>query len=203
MKSKLRAARVAVGRRLVPEGGFTFPELSVAMLVTGIVVASGLTFVVVSVHQWGNQEGRVDATDDARNALNSMALELRDAASVKLVNASTVDASLWNSNGTTSTVRFACAVSGGTRRCTRTVIATGATETLVDDVTNSDNFAKVLGSDVAGTSSANGALQIKVEAEVEDTTSDGDPQDPLSLLETVKPRNCVASPATGVLNPPC
>lgn len=203
MRKKIAVAIRATRRRLACEGGFTFPELSVAMLATGIVVAAGMTFVVVSVHQWGGQEGRVTATDKARNALESISLELRDAASVKLVNATTVDATVWNSNGTTSNIRFACAPSGDARACTRTDLTSGARTTIVDGVTNTDNFTKVVGSDVTGTSSQNGTLQIKVDAKIEDTTSDADPVDPLSLLTTVKPRNCVTSPATGVLNAPC
>ncbi len=203
MKSKLRAARAAAGRRIRDEGGFTVPELSVAAVVSSIVAAAGLAFVVVSIHQWGNQEGRVSATDDARNALNSMAVELRDAPSVTLVNAATVDASLWNADGTTTNVRFACTDGGGTRSCTRTVIGSGETETVVDDVTNTDNFAEVAGSDLTGTTSQNGALQIRVDVEIKDQTSGADAEKPLSLVSTVKPRNCVSAPGPGVLNPSC
>jgi Tfp pilus assembly protein PilW len=203
MRTRLAVAGMAIRRRVAHEGGFAFPELSVAMLVTGIVVASGLAFVVVSVHQWGGQEGRVAATDSARNALNAISLELRDAASVTLVNATTVDALLYSSNGSTSNVRFACEIEGETGTCTRTDLSSGETTTVVDGVTNPDNFTRVLGSDVAGTSSENGTLQIKLDVRIEDTTSESDPDDPLSLLATVKPRNCVAAPAAGVLNPPC
>jgi Tfp pilus assembly protein PilW len=191
----------AVRRRFACEGGFSFPELSVAMVVTIIVAAAGLAFIGVSIHQWGNQEGRTSATDDARNALNSMATELRDAASVKLVNATTVDASVWNANGTTSNVRFACSVTTGV--CTRTLLSSGASKTIVDDVENANNFAKVLGSDVTGTTSQNGALQIRLDVAIKDGTNASDPERPLSLVATVKPRNCVAAPAAGVLNPTC
>ncbi len=186
------------------ERGFTFPELTVAILVTGIIVSAGFTFVVISVHQWGNQQGRVTATDKARNALNSMTSELRDATSVKLVNARTVDASVWNANGTVTSVRYACgAAPAGGQRCTRTVVATGASQTIVDDLTNANNFAKISGSDLAGTTSRNGALQIDFEIQVKDNTNASDPANPVSLVATVKPRNCVATAATGVLNPTC
>jgi prepilin-type N-terminal cleavage/methylation domain-containing protein len=199
MRQRFGAARRAVGRRLSREGGFTFPELTVAILVTGIIAAAGVTFVVVSTHQWGDQQGRVSATDKARNALIQMTSELRDATSVKLVNARTVDASVWNADGTVTNVRFACA----TTTCTRTIVSTGSQETLVTDVSNADNFAKVFGSDVTGTTSRNGALQIKLELEIDNETSTSGPENPMSLVATVKPRNCVASPATGVLNPTC
>ncbi len=114
-----------------------------------------------------------------------------------------MEASVWNADGSVSNIRFGCAVAEGSGSCTRTDISSGASETLVEGVTNGEAFAKVLGSDLTGTTSENGALEIRLDVEIRDTTSDADPDRPLSLLATVKPRNCVASPAVGVLNPPC
>ena len=196
----------ALGRveQMRSEGGFSLPELSVAIMVSGVIVAAGLTFIVVSAHQWGNQEGRVTATDKARNALIVMTSELRDATEVTLVDARTVEATIWNPDGTVTDVRFACSGSGGgLSECTRTVIATGAEETLVVDVTNSDNFSKVLGSDLSGTGSSNGALKVTLDVLIDDPTTEYDPGNPVALTATVKPRNCVGEAAAGVLNPTC
>lgn len=172
-----------------------------AIIILAVLAAAAMTFIVVSSRQYAGQQDRVQATDDARNALLNMTSELRDATSVKLVDARTVDATVRNADGTLSDVRFACAtVGGGVSECTRTDVTSGASELLISDVENDDNFSSVSGSDLTGTSSMNGALLIDLDVELSDVSS---PEHPFNLVATVKPRNCVTAPAAGVLNPAC
>lgn len=194
----IRRLRAHISKSRRDERGFTLPELSVGLTVTLVIAAAAMAFIAVTTRQYEDQGGRVEATDDARNALRGMAGEIRDATLVTLVNARTVDATVWTAAGTLQNVRYACAsVPGGMSSCTRTVVGSGQPRTIVSDVTNVNNFDKVLGSDLTGTTSEGGALRMRVDVDIPEASN------PLSLESTVKPRNCVASPGTGVLNPRC
>lgn len=192
-----RSARALLGRTIRDERGFTLPELAVGIAVTLIIAAAGMTFIVLAGHQLSNQGERVSATDDARNALLAMTSEIRDATLVTIVDARTVDATVWTQSGAVENVRFSCEPDGATSRCTRTNTGTGDIRELVSGVTNDENFAAVAGSDIGATASQGGALEIDLDIALEEA------QNPLRLISTVKPRNCVGSPGSGVVNSPC
>lgn len=201
MNGILRAAPKAAGGRLRSERGFTVPELAMTIIILAVLAAAAMTFVVTSSNQYAGQQDRVQATDDARNALARMTSELRDATSVQLVDSRTVDATVRNADGSLTNIRFSCALADGDlSECSRTDIAANSTEVLIDRVKNVENFSSVLGSDRTGTTSLNGALRIELDVELSDVSN---AEHPFNLVATVKPRNCIPAPATGVLNPPC
>jgi prepilin-type N-terminal cleavage/methylation domain-containing protein len=203
MSACTRGVRTALRNRYLRQGGFAVPELAVAIAVSGIIAAAALTFVVVSSRQYEGQQDRVYATDKARNALMEMTSELRDAPHVQFVDARTVDATVRNADGSTSEVRFSCSPSGdvtGLHRCSRIDLETGEERLIASGVANQDNFSTVGGSDLAGTASLGGALRIDLDIDLSDVTR---PENPINLVATVKPRNCVTGAATGVLNPTC
>lgn len=177
------------------EHGFTLPELSVAILVLGIVSTAILTFVVVSAGQFRNQDERVSATDEARTALLTMTSEIRDAGSVRLVDARTLQAEVRQANNTTHLVTYSCVTgTSGLSTCSRTDPAANTQHVLADDVTNTNNFAVIAGSPTAG--SQGGAVQIRLALDLDDAAN------PLVLTAAATPRNCAAAGA-GVVNPPC
>lgn len=197
----MRLVRPVVSRSLKADRGFTMVELMVGILVGGIIAAAGFTFVVVTSRQYESQQDRVYATDDARNAQLKMVTELRDATSVRLVDQRTVDATVRATDGSLEDIRFTCAATtNGLSECTRTLAGSTDAKLLVTGVLNEDNFSIVSGSDLTGTSSLNGALRIDFDMKLSGVTN---PQNPINIVSTVKPRNCVASPAPGVLNPTC
>src|SRR5687768_4456790 len=149
------AARITKVR---DEGGFTLPELSVAIIVMLIVVAAVLAFILVAIRQYSGQEERVTQTDQARNAMLRITSELRDAGAVTQVDARTVQAEVRQTDGSYHQVTFACQGPAAASSCSRTDAVTGEEELLVEDVVNANNFALVPGSKLAGTGSEGGAL---------------------------------------------
>jgi prepilin-type N-terminal cleavage/methylation domain-containing protein len=179
--------------KLRDEGGFTLPELSVAVIVMLIVGAAVMTFIVVAARQYSGQEDRVTHTDEARNALQRITGELRDAGAVSYIDARTVQAEVRQADGTYHQVTFACEGAAPTGTCSRSDAVTGGEELLVEGVVNSNNFAHVTGSTLAGTGSDGGAIAVVLELDLEDA------ENPVTLSSAVRPRNC--SNTAGVINP--
>jgi Tfp pilus assembly protein PilW len=188
---RLARARTTTMRH---EGGFTLPELAVATTVTLIIGVAVLSFIVLSARQYTGQEDRVTTTDEARNALLRITNELRDAGAVTWVDQGTVQAEARASDGTFHQVTYSCDTgTGGTSTCTRTDATTSDEELLVEGVVNANNFRLIAGSDLTGTTSEGGAVEIRLELDLDDTDN------PIVLSSAVRPRNC--STTAGVINP--
>jgi prepilin-type N-terminal cleavage/methylation domain-containing protein len=78
-------------RRCEDEGGFTFPELIIASAVTLIIAAAAMALIGVSFRQNESQYNRVEALDEARNGLMSMAAEIRSAVALESVSSQILD----------------------------------------------------------------------------------------------------------------
>ncbi len=187
---RLARARTTTTR----QGGFTLPELAVTTTVMLIIGVAVLSFIVVSARQYTGQEDRVTTTDEARNALLRITNELRDAGAVTFVDQGTVQAEARASDGTFHQVTYSCGTgTGGTETCTRTDATTGDEELLVEGVVNANNFRLIAGSDLTGTSSEGGAVEVRLELDLDDA------ENPIVLSSAVRPRNC--STTAGVVNP--
>jgi Tfp pilus assembly protein PilW len=165
----------------------------VAIIVMLIVVAAIMTFIALAARQYSGQEERVTQTDQARNALMTITSELRDAGAVIHTDDRTVQAEVRQADGTYHQVTYACETAGATSTCTRTDAVTAEEELLIEGVVNTNNFALVAGSTLAGTGSGGGAIAVILELDLEDA------ENPVTLSSAVRPRNC--SSTAGVINP--
>jgi Tfp pilus assembly protein PilW len=184
------------------EDGYTLVELPIGFTVSLIIAVAVMAFILVSARQWLGQEERVVTVDEARNALQQMTHELRDASGtaggVMVVDQRTVDAHVLRSDTGSDLIRYRCAPDGATATCTRTNLTTGgAAEPLAEGVVNTDNFTIVPGSTVTGVPSEGGAVLIRLELDLARA------ENPIGLESAVKPRNCVNNPGVGVVSPPC
>lgn len=184
------------------EDGYTLVELPVGFTVSLIVAVAVMAFILVSARQWLGQEERIVSIDEARNALQQMTHELRDASGtaggVTVVDSRTVDAHVLRADTGSDLIRFRCAPDGPTATCTRTnLTAGGPAAPLADGVVNTDNFEILPGSTVGGVPSEGGAVLIRLELDLQRA------ENPVVLESAVKPRNCVTNPAVGVVSPPC
>lgn len=186
----------ALIRRGRSEGGFTLTELSVGFTVSLIVAVAVMTFILISTRQWQGQEERVTSIDEARNTIQLMIGELRDANNVRWVDQRTVDASVRTAAGSYEQVRYQCTGTPPSGSCTRTVSGSGVSKPLVDRVQNVNNFSVTSASDVPGVPTLGGTLRILLQLDLDKA------ENPIVLSSAVKPRNCAPAGA-GVVNRPC
>ncbi len=171
------------------------PELTVGVVVAGIIAVAVMAFILISTRQWQTQEERVSTTDAARNGLHAMVAELRDAQAVTYVSSQRVDATVRTPTGGAEAVSYQCVGGTPTGSCSRITLSSGASRLLVEGVTEPNVFARVSASDVAGVDVADRTLSLSLSLDQERA------QNPIVLASSVTPRNCSETP--GVMNPPC
>ncbi|MGH2952059.1 MAG: PulJ/GspJ family protein [Solirubrobacterales bacterium] len=185
-------------RGLRREDGYTLVELPIGFGVALVIAVAVMAFILISARQFQGQEERISTLDETRNALQQMTHELRDASLVTVVDARTVDAQVRRASSGFDQVRYQCAPDGPASTCTRAnITAGGGAAPVAEGVVNTDNFAILAGSGLSGTGSEGGAVAIKLQLDLERA------ENPIVLESAVKPRNCVANPGIGVVNPPC
>lgn len=171
----------ALLRKCRSQGGFTLPELTVGLAVTMIIAVAVMSFILISTRLWQTQEERVSTTDEARNALQIVVTELRDAPLVAWADERTVYATVRTASGTLENVRYQCTSGTPTGTCTRTNTATGASRQLLTGLVNQDNFTLIPSSDPG---EVPGTVEVRFDLGLDRA------ENPIALSSAISPRNC-------------
>ncbi len=186
MRTKLRA-----------ENGVTLIELIVASTMTLVIAVAAMGLLLTGQRQQTGQQTRVDSLDRARDGIERMTREIREAARI--------DAPAGGGSGQVLDIRAPVTATGGSelrlirydcsqastlgnglRKCTRAqetgagTGALGAPVTVVDGITNTDVFTAAAGA-------APRAVTVRF-----NQRAAGSPN-PVSLLATIAIRNCTVT----------
>jgi prepilin-type N-terminal cleavage/methylation domain-containing protein len=186
------------------EAGFTLPEVLVALVLSIAVLAATIGFIVFGSQQGALTVTRVDALDRARQGIELMQREMRQALDVQPIKSqptgsSYVDVKVFTQANpsaavaaTPHTVRYDCNLPGatpGTYRCDRTDQTAGTTTTVVDGLVNTPSTVFTIVPPVAPAFLQSVRMTLKVRI--------GGATNPIVLASSVTPRNCIDGPTPG------
>ena len=124
-------ARSRLGLRLREEDGFTFPELTVVMVMLGIGMTAAFFFYQAAVARTSDTQARTDTLSEQRVLAENVAREAREAARLVIRDAGGLEATSGNildiygvetaAGSTRVMVRYDCGTTPGT--CTRSTFA--------------------------------------------------------------------------------
>lgn len=180
-----------VALRLRSEDGFTLVELLTVLTMSGLILGALLALWSGAASRETANAARFQSLDDARNGLERLTREVREAVAVTGVTGSVVHLKVWKRDlaGATPSVLheivYDCSAAGskaGTFACQRTDVTAGTAPTqLLDGISSSSVFETTAGQP---------ELQFEFKVAVPKATN------PIVLRGAASPRNCEGALST-------